>query len=571
MNLISVEIDKLLHLGAIQRCSTVKGQFLSSIFLHPKSDGSWRFILNLKKFNKFAFSTHFKLEDLRTTTKLMTPGCFMATIDLKNAYYMISIKESDRKYLRFLFQDKLYEFKCLPFGLSTAPYVFTKIMKPVMCHLRSLGLLSVTYLDDILCLADSYEECLQNVLTTKTLLESLGFIINIDKSCLQPKQYCQYLGFILNSVQFSLTLTQKKILSICKNLGRIRSKERCKIMEFSQLLGTLVAACPAVEYGWLYTKVMESHKTIALKNNNENYEAYLSVSNEIRSDLEWWLSHIHINHYKIKQFKFCLEIFSDASGTGWGLVCNGVTSHGQWTVEDKCFHINYLELLAAFKGLKTYASELKCCEILLRIDNTTAIAYVNRMGGTRFQHLNSLARKLWQWCEERQLWVYASYISSRDNTVADRESRRSHSEIEWALCDMAYKVIITKFGEPQIDLFANRYNNKCRNYVSWLPDPNAHSIDAFTIKWNEFFFYAFPPFNLISKLLQKIIIEKATGIVVAPWWPAQPWYPMFSSMVISEIIVFEPRNNLLISPSREPHPLYKNLKLIAAILSGARS
>lgn len=59
------------------------------------------------------------------------------------------------------------------------------------------------------------------------------------------------------------------------------------------------------------------------------------------------------------------------------------------------------------------------------------------MGGTRFPHLNSLTRKLWQWCEQRQIWVYASYISSKENTIADLESRRSHSEIEWELCNTA--------------------------------------------------------------------------------------------------------------------------------------
>lgn len=310
----------MLQLGAIEECSPKDNQFLSSIFLHPKTDGTWRFILNLKKLNNYVATCDFKLEDLRTATKLMTPGCYMATIDLKNAYYLLSIRKSDRKYLRFMFQNILYEFTCLPFGLSTAPYVFTKIMKPVVCHLRSLGLLSVIYLDDILCLADSYEKCLENVSTTQNILKNLGFIINNEKSVLEPRQHCQYLGFKLNSVQFSISLPQKKVVSILKSINATRFKKRCKIIELAQLIGLLVAACPAVEYGWLYTKVIESYKTAALNNSNEDYKAMLTLTKEIQLDLEWWSSHLKINHSRIKQFDFALEIFSDASLTGWGIV-----------------------------------------------------------------------------------------------------------------------------------------------------------------------------------------------------------------------------------------------------------
>lgn len=568
--LISLEVNKLLQLGAIEPCEPIQNQFLSSIFLHPKADGTWRFILNLKKLNKFINTTHFKLEDIRTATRLMSPNCFMANIDLKNAYYSLSVEKPCRKYLRFKFQNVIYEFTCLPFGLSTAPYVFTKIMKPVMFYLRSQGLMSVIYLDDILCFGDSYIKCRKNVEITVQLLKNLGFIINEEKSCLQPKQKCKFLGFLLDSTLFSISLPETKIETIYKIIQKKLKSTHCKIIDFAKLLGLLIAACPAVEYGWLYTKILERHKTIALLNNFGNYNATLALNNKVIQDLQWWTSHLH-SHCKIKEFNFKLEIFSDSSLTGWGLVCNGLKSHGYWTDQDKLFHINYLELLAAFIGLKTFASDLSNCEILLRIDNTTAIAYVNKMGGTKYPHLNSLARELWQWCENRGIWVYASYISSNENAIADKESRRSHSEIEWELSDIAYRTIVKKLGSPEVDLFASRANAKCQNYVSWYPDPDALSIDAFTLKWDATFFYAFPPFALLSRSLQKIKREGGRGIVVVPWWPSQPWYPLFESMVTSVKVVFAPHHNLLQSPFRDPHPLHKTLTLIAAVLSGKPS
>lgn len=96
-----------------------------------------------------------------------------------------------------------------------------------------------------------------------------------------------------------------------------------------------------------------------------------------------------------------------------------------------------------------------------------------------------------------------------------------------------------------------------------------HALLIFTVKWYGDFFYAFPPFVLISKMLQKIKRERATGIVVVPWWPSQPWFPLFESMVVSKKKEkkLEPRHDLLLSPSRDPHPLHRSLILIAAILS----
>lgn len=112
----------------------------------------------------------------------------MASIDLKDAYYLIRIASSSRKYLRFRFANVLYEFNCLSFGLCTAPYTFTKILKPVISYLREWGYLSVIYLDDLLLLGETHASCLENVQKTVSLLESLGFIINKEKCKIESRR-----------------------------------------------------------------------------------------------------------------------------------------------------------------------------------------------------------------------------------------------------------------------------------------------------------------------------------------------------------------------------------------------
>lgn len=108
-------------------------------------------------------------------------------------------------------------------------------------------------------------------------------------------------------------------------------------------------------------------------------------------------------------------------------------------------------------------------------------------------------------------------------------------------------------------------------FVSWHKDPEAMDVDAFTLDWSQLNFYAFPPFSVILKTLRKIMSDSAQGIVVVPKWPAQPWYPIFLSLLISRLIIFKPNKNLLLSIDRKtPHPLWPQLTLVAGILSGRR-
>ncbi|KAJ8706182.1 hypothetical protein PYW07_010959 [Mythimna separata] len=489
----------------------------------------------------------------------------MAKIDLRDAYFSIPISEHSKKYLRFTFKDKLYQFNCLPFGLCTAPMIFTKIMKPIVTYLREKENIIMThYLDDSLYINDSKNACIQNIKSACKLFQNLGFVINYQKSIFEPSQSCDYLGFTLDSRDLTVSVPTEKQVSILTKLHSFKLKNVCKIREFSQLLGSLTAICPAVPYGWVYTKLIEREKYLALQDSNENYDDKMSLIKNIYPELQWWIDNIHKKN-PIKQHTFELEIHTDASRTGWGAVCEGKKASGSWSSTELKFHINYLELKAAFLGLQCFAKDFQNCEILLRVDNTTAVAYINKMGGVQFKHLNSITRELWQWCEKRNIWVFASYINSKDNFEADTESRKIN--IEWELSQSCFEKIRRTLGEPEIDLFASRINNKCQRFVSWMRDPAALAIDAFTLDWKTFFFYAFPPFSLILKCVNKIITDRAVGILVFPYWPSQPWFPLIEPLLVKDLLIFSPNKSLLTSPYREPHPMHQHLTLAAGLLS----
>lgn len=431
----------------------------------------------------------------------------------------------------------------------------------------------MVYLDDFLLTAPSYESCLQNTAATIILLASLGFLINKDKSNLTPSRRCRYLGFILDTEHFSVSIPTDKRLRLLEMTLSILAKGSSKIRSFASYIGSLISVCPAVQYGILHTKIMERVKFQALLDANGNFEARMALPSSIREDLLWWKNVFLDTSQKntIRSGQFALEIFTDASLSGWGAVCREARTHGFWSAEDKQNHINYLELLAVFHALRCFATHQSDCDILLRVDNSTALSYVNRMGSIRFPHLSRLAREIWKWCAERNLFIYASYIPSAQNIEADAESRVISNETEWTLDEAYFNRITSLFGSFDIDLFASSINAKCPRFVSWLPDPLAFAIDAFSLDWSEFFFYAFPPFILILKVIRKIISDKAEGVVVVPWWPAQPWFPLFNHLTIGRPIHFKPDINMLSSPFRRIHPAWSRITLVAAKLSARPS
>uniref|UniRef100_A0A0A9WIU8 Enzymatic polyprotein n=1 Tax=Lygus hesperus TaxID=30085 RepID=A0A0A9WIU8_LYGHE len=303
-----------------------------------------------------------------------------------------------------------------------------------------------------------------------------------------------------------------------------------------------------------------------------NYEARISIPDCILSDLKWWSKNVWFLSDVLRREFFSLSFDSDSSLTGWGAVSGEEEISGCWPTEDRQLHINVLELKAIMLALQHFAKKLKHVNVLVRSDNKTAIACVNRQGTVRSSHLLELSSQIWKWCEIHDIFIRATYISSSENFRADRASRQYPLESEWSLSQNYFDLVTHHLGLPEIDLFASSITTKCSTFVSWVPETKAVAIDAFTISWSNLKFYAFPPFPLLLRTLRKIEDDQASGIVIAPKWPSQPWYPLYMSLLSSQLIILGPHANLLYSPfSAQNHPLSNSLVLMAGWLSAKHS
>lgn len=152
-----------------------------------------------------------------------------------------------------------------------------------------------------------------------------------------------------------------------------------------------------------------------------------------------------------------------------------------------------------------------------------------------------------QWCEVYNISLVASYINTVANIQVDSESRSIQINTEYERSNGAFQQICETLSFPTVDLFATQLDTKCNRYVSWKPDPGSLEVDAFTISWANEYFYAPPPFSVISKCILKIIGDKAEGILVVPNWENQLWYPVFTKLLIGEPISLGPSKDLLFS------------------------
>ena len=150
------------------------------------------------------------MDSIWTATSLMRKNCYMASVDLKNAYYSVPVLSKHQKYLKFIWNGNLYKFTCLPNGLAFCPGKFTKLMKPVYSSLRQQGHVSSRYIDDLFLMGNDYKECASYVIDTIKLLNSLGFVPHPTKSVFIPKQILVFLGFVLNSVDMTVSLMSEK-------------------------------------------------------------------------------------------------------------------------------------------------------------------------------------------------------------------------------------------------------------------------------------------------------------------------------------------------------------------------
>ena len=149
-------------------------------------------------------------------------------------------------------------------------------------------------------------------------------------------------------------------------------------------------------------------------------------------------------------------------------------------------------MIGALFALQSFTKDSEGSAVHLFSDNSTAEACVNKYGGTRSGSLSAIAAKIVSCCESRSLSLTASHLPGILNSVADRESRSTLDASDWMLYQEVFR-LLHNLWPMQVDLFAAAWNAQLPQFVSWMPQPNAMAVNAFSISWTTLQGYLFPP------------------------------------------------------------------------------
>lgn len=574
--LLDSEVSMLLQKAAIELVSTtaLDPGFYSRIFLVPKKTGGMRPVIDLSVLNTYLIIPHFKMETNRSIRASILPGMWATSLDLADAYFHCPIAPPFRRYLRFVWDDKVYQFRALPFGLALAPLVFTKLFQTALAHLHSLSIQIHSYLDDSLLKEFSPVNLSSHTHIVIELFLRIGFMISWEKSELIPSQNFIFLGEHYRTDLGLVFPTEIKFLSLCQFIQFSLKEPFLTARQFSQLLGLLNSLADVVPLGRLHIRPIQYYLFEHWLPASQDWEAQIPVLDPLKPHLLWWTYRENVlKGVPLLTDSPSLTLYTDSSSLGWGAYLNGLTASGQWSSQLQREHINVLEMKAVCLALSHFRESLSNKSVVLATDNSTVVAYLENQGGTRSFPLFQLARDILLFCAQHQIVLVVRHIPGHLNLLADSLSRSlAPVNTEWELHRSVFQSVVLHWGKPNIDLFATSLNFKIQTFVSPVPDPRAYAVDAMAMSWEGMFGYAFPPFRFLAPVLKKIERERCRIIVIAPAWPKQAWFPDLLCLSCANPLVLPLKHNLLSQfKGRVVHQSPGFLHLHAWLLSGITS
>ena len=464
----------------------------------------------------------------------------------------------------------IWQFRALPFGLSTSPRVFTKILRPVLAYAHLHGVRLHMYLDDWLLNPDSRQEAQEQTSWLRSLCRRLGLVINLEKSELIPSQKAIYLGIELDSLAGLARPSDKRVtkwISIAEGFIAQRSPPAALWL---QVLGHLVSLEKLVPYGRVRIRPLQWQLKQHWNQRLDHLYSPVPLDSQSRQSIQWWTNMGHLRRgVQLGTLDVEYYLFTDSSTRGWGAHMQNLTAAGTWTDKLSHLHINVLELRAVWLGLQAFCHKLDNATIALMSDNTSAVAYLRNQGGTRSRLMSDLAVDICLWAEGRGMTLVPRHIPGHLNVLADHLSRKDQIlKTEWSLNQTIVDRVFHLWGKPHVDLFALERNAKLATYMSPIPEPMSWKVDSLVQSWKNLYAYAYPPTSLIRACLNKIRTEDVEVILIAPCWPNQEWFPELLDLTIDFPLILPPSQRLLKQTfSHHFHQNPKNLNLHAWRLS----
>lgn len=525
------EIEKLLCVGCIKEVSGDQVHVVSPLSV-ASNNGKNRLILDLRYVNSCLRVLKFKYEDLRIFKDIFRPGDWIFKFDYKSGYHHVDIFPPHWQYLAFSWGEgsdkRFFVFTVLPFGLATAPYVFTKVQKALLKHWRLQGIRIFTYLDDGIGGHSSVQEAKAVSNRVRSDVEQSGFLWHPDKSLWEPTQCGEVLGFVVNLAEGYFRVPERRIVTLNNQLHTIQSNNyQTTAYSIAKLTGTIISMGLALgPIARLWTRGL--------------YRNLMSTTS--------WGERVHLNHDAITEVKFWLDSFeechgqkiwlsdpmpevltySDASNTGWGGYCvqiAGQIAKGSWTPEEAEQSSTWRELRATHLVLLSYVDQFHGKEVRHRTDNKNVELVLQIGSSSKLIHDEVIA--IYKLCRQNAIRLYPEWVPRKHNIEADYLSRQTDQD-DYMLNPLHFAALDILWGPHTVDRFASFNTRQIPRFCSRWLSPCTETVDAFTVSWKGENNWMFPPPFLIGKVISHLCTNEEDGTLIVPLWSSAPWWPLLT-------------------------------------------
>ena len=530
LRFLRAQMPELVKMGAL-RVVSVKPRWVSPLNVVPKSTpGKFRMILDLRELNSYLSRWPFKMETLKTHRSIFRKGRWMVGVDLKSAYHHVGIRPEDQSYFGCEFDGVYYEWTALCFGLSSAPFAFTKCMRQLTRHFRTQhGFDMVAYLDDFVFVFDTEAEAKVASPVIRETFREWGLMTCPEKSTWTPAQSLRVLGFMIDLVEGTFVVPEDRRAKIVSQASQLLTQRDVPVREVASVAGR-IASCQlvlghaAVRYCRGLFRAIETRSS---------WRGSIRLSTEAREELQFWVA--NLGGLKAVQIHastpiITLRAASDASdvATGaWLRSAKGMLeAREDLSLEERETSSTLRELLGIERGLRAFGDDgsLDGETVQWRTDSQAAFFALRRGSGK--QWIDVIVKRIHAFCVRRSVALFTKWVPRTSNEYADYLSKLE-DDSDWRLDSAVFAEIAAEWGPFDVDRFASRHNALCSRFNARWYCRDAEAVDAFTQNWHGDNNWVNPPFALVGRALDHMRMCGAVGSVLVPCgstWAHLPWH-----------------------------------------------
>ena len=500
-----------------------------SVSIHKS--GKKRLILDLRHVNQYLFKSKFRCEDVSIAREVLNPGDFMFSFDLKSGYHHVEIFPEHRQYLSFswIFSSgvtRYFQFSVLAFGLSSAPYLFTKLLKPLVKKWRTEGKSIVVFLDDGLGAAADYAKARISSLSVHADLLKSGFVPNEEKSLWEPTQVITWLGTVIDTSQCIISATDTRIQSLLEDLFFLLDSTYLSLYQVRKL----ASVCgKIISLGNCVANVarLMTRNIFTIINSAMNWNSMVSLTPGCVDELNFWkVNLVYINGvplWPIKR-KPSRIVYSDASISACGsfITLDGKVFHQNWSDFERSQSSTFRELLTVLLSLQAFIDSLRAQTVVWYTDNQNVARIVSI--GSKVPALQRMALDIHRLCLLASVSIDMQWIPRDLNIIADDISKFVDLD-DYSINDGVFYSLDELWGPHTCDRFACHYNAKLPKFNTRFYQPGTSGVNAFAQDWSNDNNWLCPPVCLTCKVLSHLKVCNAAGTLVVPLWRSAYFWP----------------------------------------------